>query len=225
MWKRKLFGADSPRVVYTVNSPYNGKVNVWESKSAFILEAGGYPQSVSLNTPDLPQRYWFKATEEVAVRLKDPRRALVLGVGGATILHLISRKFPRLKLVGVEIDPEVIKIARQFFDLERIPNLELVTGDGGEYAASYQGEPFDLIFVDAYLGGNFPLHFEEEQFLRHLKKIIGPGGLVVINRTGAFSRSQFGAFLGQVFDKVEMVKIPLPGFLGGLGGNYLYLCN
>ena len=128
-------------------------------------------------------------------------------------------------MVGVEIDEEILRIARQFFELEKIPNLEIVTGDGGEYVASYQGDPLDLVFVDAYLGGNFPLHFNEEQFLSELKRIVAPGGLVVVNRAGGFSHSQFGAVLGRVFAKVEVVKIPLGGFLGGMGGNYLYLCR
>ncbi len=225
MWERKLFGADSPRAVYTAYSPYNGKINVWEHDRSFVLEAAGYQQSVSLNTPDLPKRYWFKATEEVAAQLENPQRALVLGVGGATILHLLSRKFPRIKIVGVEIDEEILKIARQFFELEKIPNLEVVTSDGGEYVSSYQGEPFDLVFVDAYLGGNFPLHFEEEQFLRHLRRISQPKGVIVINRAGGFDRRKFQELLERVFAKVEMVKIPLPGFLGGMGGNFLYFCQ
>ncbi|OGC62378.1 hypothetical protein A3J33_01950 [candidate division WWE3 bacterium RIFCSPLOWO2_02_FULL_53_10] len=250
---RNLFGA-SPKVLYTASSRYSGKINVWEKEGSLVLEVGGYPQSVSLNTPDLPRRYWYKAVEEVGSRLTEPVRALLVGVGGGTILHLLSRKFPKLRMIGVEIDEEILKIARQFFELDKIPNLEVVVGEGGEYISSYicdskitteqrevardhrsrpterkrgqyQGEPFDLVFVDAYLGGNFPLHFEEEQLLRHLRRIANPKGLIVINRAGGFSHSQFGALLGRVFGKVEMVKIPLPGFLGGMGGNFLYLCR
>ena len=221
---RTLFGAN-PKIVHSTSSPLSGKINVWEKDGGLVLEVGGYPQSVSINTPDLPQRYWYKAVDEVSSRLFNPGRVLVIGVGGGTILHLLSRKFPGLKMVGVEIDEEILKIARQFFELEKIPNLEIVTGDGGEYVSSFHDDPFDLVFVDAYLGGNFPLHFNEEQFLRHLRRIANPKGLIVINRAGGFSHSQFGALLGRVFAKVEVVKIPLPGFLGGMGGNYLYLCR
>ena len=221
---RNLFGA-SPKVLYTASSRYSGKINVWEKEGSLVLEVGGYPQSVSLNTPDLPQRYWYKAVEEVSSRLNEPARALLVGVGGGTILHLLSRKFPRLQMVGVEIDEEILKIARQFFELDQIPNLEIVVGEGGEYISSYQGESFDLVFVDAYLGGNFPLHFEEEQFLAHLRHKTNLKGLVVINRTGGFDRSAFEKLLFRVFAKVEVVKIPLPGFLGGMGGNFLFICS
>ena len=221
---RNLFGA-SPRVLYTASSRYSGKINVWEKSGSLVLEVGGYPQSVSLNTPDLPQRYWYKAVEEVSSRLNEPARALLVGVGGGTILHLLSRKFPRLQLVGVEIDEEILKIARQFFELDKIPNLEIVVGEGGEYISSYHADPFDLVFVDAYLGGNFPLHFEEEQFLTQLRRILDLGGLAVINRTGGFDRQKFQEMLERRFDKVEVVKIPLPGFLGGMGGNFLFICS
>lgn len=225
MLGRKLFSANSPRVVYTIYSAYSGKITVWEKDGGLVLEVGGYPQSVSTNMPDLPQRYWYKAAGEVSSHLTNPNRALVIGVGGATILHLLSLKFPRLKIVGVEIDEEMIKIARKFFDLDKIPNLEVVTGDGGDYVASYKSELFDLVFVDAYLGGNFPLHFEEEKFLRRLREITNPSGLIVINRASGFDQPKFQELLERVFAKVEMVKIPLPGFLGGMGGNYLYLCR
>ena len=221
---RNLFGA-SPKVLYTASSRYSGKINVWEKEGSLVLEVGGYPQSVSLNTPDLPQRYWYKAVEEVSSRLNEPARALLVGVGGGTILHLLSRKFPRLQMVGVEIDEEILKIARQFFELDQIPNLEIVVGEVGEYISSCHGDPFDLVFVDAYLGGNFPLHFEEEQFLTHLRRILDLGGLAVINRTGGFDRSAFEKLLFRVFAKVEVVKIPLPGFLGGMGGNFLFICS
>lgn len=190
-----------------------------------VLEVGGYPQSVSLDTPSLPERYWFKAADEVVKRLGDPKRALVVGVGGATILHLLGREFPGLKFVGVELDPEIIRVAKKFFGLDEIKNLSLVVGDGKEYVLEYKGDKFDLTFIDAYLGGNFPLQFEEKRFLRRLRKITDPEGLIVINRASGFNRPPFEKLLSDVFDKVEMIEIPLPGFLGGLGGNLLYLCK
>lgn len=224
MWVKKLLGV-KPRVIYSVDSPYSGKINVWEQQGSLTLEVGGYPQSVSLNTPSLSQRYWARATEEVVKRLTNPKRGLVIGVGGATILHLLSQKFPNLHLSGVEIDLVIMEIAREFFELESIKNLELSVMDGGEYVTKYRGELFDLAFVDAYLGGNFPPHFEEEQFLRQLRRITTPTGWVVINRASGFDSGSFERLLRKVFAKVEVVRIPLPGFLGGLGGNFLFFCH
>ncbi len=218
-------GNGKPRIIYTTESPYSGKINVWDHQGSLSLEVGGYPQSVSLNTPDLKKCYWFRAVEEVSLRLKNPRRALVIGVGGATILHLLKQTFPDLEMVGVELDEEILKVARRCFGLDEIRDLSVVVKDGGEYVKNYQREPFDLVFVDAYLGGNFPLHFEEEDFLRHLRRITHPKGVVAINRAGGFDRRKLHELLERGFAKVEVVKIPLPGFLGGMGGNFLYFCS
>ena len=217
-------GNDKPHVIYTTSSSYSGKINVWDHGGSLVLEVGGYPQSVSINTPDLKERYWFRAVEEVSLRLKNPLRALLLGVGGATILHLLRQKFPDLELVGVELDGEIVRVAKRFFDLDRIGKLEVLIQDGGEYVQNYQGNPFDLIFVDTYLGGNFPLHFEERGFLLRLRDITSPNGVVVINCAGGFNLRSFEALLSEVFAQVEVVKVPIPGFLGGLG-NFLYFCS
>lgn len=226
MSARKLFAdKDKPRIVYSTVSVHSGKINVWKHHQGLILEVGGYSQSVSLDTPSLPERYWFKAADEITRRLGNPKRALIVGVGGATITHLLGRKFPELKFVGVELDPEIVKVARKFFGLDEIKNLSLVVGEGKEYVLEYEGDKFDLTFIDAYLGGNFPLQFEEKQFLRRLRKITDPKGLIAVNRASGFDRPPFETLLNEVFDKVEMIKIPLPGFLGGLGGNLLYLCK
>ena len=214
-----------PKVIYSTESSHSGKINVWQQDGSLILEVGGYPQSVSLDTPDLPKRFWSRATEEVSQRLSNPKTALIVGVGGATIPHLLSRRFPEMLLVGVELDPEILKIARQYFDLERIARLAVVEGDGHRVVFSHQGPAFDLTFIDAYLGGNFPLHFAEKDFLRRLREITSPEGVIAINRASGFLKKEFDQLLGEVFDSVEVVRISLPGFLGSMGGNFLYLCR
>lgn len=214
-----------PRIVYSASSAYSGTINVWDDRGSLILEVGGYYQSASLNTPDLPKRYWSRAAREIEKRLKNPKRGLVIGVGGATILHLLAQKFPGLKLVGIEIDEEIVKVARRFFDLDEIPNLSVVVGDGVEYVRSYEGEKFDFAFIDAYLGGRFPPHFAEKRFLQRLRAVTAPEGVVVVNRTTGPGRLQFERLLDSAFAKVEMIKVPLPGFLGELGGNFLFFCR
>lgn len=215
----------NPKIIYSVDSPCSGTINVWEDRGSLTLEVGGYPQSVTLDAPGFSERYWTKAAEEVGKRLMQPKQALVIGVGGGTILHLLAKRFPDLALVGVELDPRIVEVARKYFGLDEIKNLSVVIGDGADYVRNHKKESFDLLFIDAYLGGNFPLHFEERAFLNKLRTLSAPAGLTVINRTSGSHQSDFANLLRDVFSKVEIVKIPLPGFLGGLGGNYLFFCN
>jgi predicted membrane-bound spermidine synthase len=65
------------------------------------------------------------------VNMKD---VLVLGVaGGSVIKTLVDDINYKGKITGVEIDPEIIKIANTYFKLDEINNLELVIEDAFEF--------------------------------------------------------------------------------------------
>ena len=217
------FGSKNSRIIYSVVSPISGEIKVWEYQNSRALDVGGYLQSATSGAPEFEKRYWAKAAQEIGSRAKRPKRALVIGVGGGTVLHLLSQKFPDLKIVGVELDPEIINVARKFFGLDEIANLTVVVEDGAKYVGGYQKDKFDLVFIDAYLGGDYPSYFEEEKFVQKIKAMLNPGGLAVFNRTSGSNLDNFRKMLERNFARIEKVKIPLPGFLGGLAGNFLYL--
>lgn len=108
-----------------------------------------------------------------------PRRALLLGLGGGTIAHLLVRRFGPVPLVGVESDPEVLAVARAEFDLA-LPSLTVVEGDAVDYIAAC-AERFDYICVDLYRGAEPERRVYARPFLRQLRARCLPGGLVVFN--------------------------------------------
>jgi spermidine synthase len=77
------------------------------------------------------------------------RRVLVLGVGGGAVLRRISDLFGEPHIVGVELDPVHLTLARRYFGLDRV-NVELVTANAGDWLKSYKGAPFDLIVDDLF---------------------------------------------------------------------------
>jgi len=81
------------------------------------------------------------------------RRALVLGVGGGTVIRQLRQWHPGLHVTGIELNPIHLYIARRFFNLAD-PAVTLVEADAIAWMQSYSGEPFDLIVDD--------LFFEEE---------------------------------------------------------------
>ena len=56
---------------------------------------------------------------------------------------------------GVEIDPEVITIGKQFFDLDKVKNLQLFIQDAQEYVKN-TSERYDLIIVDIFQDDQMP---------------------------------------------------------------------
>jgi len=79
-----------------------------------------------------------------------PRKVLLIGLGAASLTKFLYRNFPLAHLTVVEIEPDVVAAARQFFKLPEDPKrINLVIGDGVEYVAN-NDKKFDLILVDGY---------------------------------------------------------------------------
>jgi spermidine synthase len=80
-------------------------------------------------------------------------RVLVLGTGAGLLpMFLRSQLEAKLsKVVTVDVNPEVIKVAEKYFGFRTDEKLESVIADAYRYVQDYQVTPeskFDLIFMD-----------------------------------------------------------------------------
>jgi spermidine synthase len=79
-----------------------------------------------------------------------PRNVLHIGLGAASLVKFFHRYYPHVRQVAVEISPQVVAAARQYFKLPGDPErLQIEIGDGVEYVAAATGN-FDLILVDGF---------------------------------------------------------------------------
>lgn len=64
----------------------------------------------------------------------DPREVLMMGLGGGSLAKFIYHRLPQARTTAVEINPRVVAVARQFFNVppddER---LQVKVGDGAAY--------------------------------------------------------------------------------------------
>ncbi|WP_299583009.1 methyltransferase domain-containing protein [uncultured Microbulbifer sp.] len=76
---------------------------------------------------------------------------LVLGVGGGALIRLLQTFTSVKRIVGVDLDPVHLDVARRFF---AVRNTELVCADAREYVAEQLNDPsrgtFDLIIDDLF---------------------------------------------------------------------------
>jgi len=77
------------------------------------------------------------------------RRVLVLGVGGGAVIRLLQQCVRPNEIIGVELDPIHIYIARRFFGVTR-SRAVLVEADARDWLDAYTGPPFDLIIDDLF---------------------------------------------------------------------------
>ena len=150
------------------------RVRVGEDDGQRALLVDGVVQSVAVDGPVFGPGYWPHMLPDVR-----PRRALLLGLGGGTIAHLLVRRFGPIPIVGVEADAEVLALARAEFDLT-LPSLTVVQGDALAYVAACE-ERFDYVCVDLYRGAELERGVLTRPVLRGIKRLLLPGGLAIFN--------------------------------------------
>jgi spermidine synthase len=114
-------------------------------------------------------------------RIKTMENILVLGVaGGSVIKTLIDEIQFRGKITGVEIDPEIIKVANSYFDLNQTPNLNIVIEDAFEFVLKTNSK-YNLIIVDIFQDTKMPDFLFEKFFLDRLCALLQNKGFILFN--------------------------------------------
>ena len=114
----------------------------------------------------------------------DAKRMLLIGVGGGSIPKKLNKEFPNLVIDGIDLDPEVIRIAKDHFNLAENKNLALHAQDGRLFLTRTQHQ-YDIIMLDAYFTDSMPFHLATKQFFELAQKKLAPNGIVVANLISA----------------------------------------
>ncbi len=135
-----------------------------------------------------------------------PRSFAVVGVGAGTLPAYLAASLPFSSVVGVELDPVVLGLARDYFGLRRMEraNLRLAQQDGRIFLRGAQ-QRFDVIFLDAYRGGYIPEHLTTREFYMMARSRLSRGGVLVSNLHAgtAFFDSSI-VTLRNVFQRVDL---------------------
>lgn len=104
-------------------------------------------------------------------------------IGGSTYNYprsLISR-FPDKTIDVVEIDPGVTKLAKDYFDLGEINNLNIIHDDGRVFLNKNKKQ-YDAILVDAFSSNaSIPFQLTTKENAENIKRSLTPSGAVAIN--------------------------------------------
>lgn len=111
-----------------------------------------------------------------------PRSVLMLGLAGGTAFRTLRHLLPGCRLTAVEIDAEIIGLAREHMALDDL-GIEVVTGDAYPWLATNR-RSFDVVIDDIYLAGKTDVFRPREwdgALLGHLRRAVAPGGLLAVN--------------------------------------------
>ncbi|MFM8355013.1 MAG: spermidine synthase [Gammaproteobacteria bacterium] len=113
----------------------------------------------------------------------EPKRALVIGLGGGTLPLALDELFPDLTQDVVEIDPAVTRVAREWFGFRPSDRVRVFEQDGRVFVkrALARGQTYDLIMLDAFNGEYIPEHLMTREFLAEVRGLLAPGGVLAAN--------------------------------------------
>ncbi|CAD6248151.1 unnamed protein product [Miscanthus lutarioriparius] len=119
-----------------------------------------------------------------------PRASLaVLGFGAGSAARALLHFYPDLSVHGWELDPAVLAVARDFFDLAELEKdhaarLSVHVGDALA-ARAPPGGGFGGAVVDLFAGGSVLPELQEPDTWRRLGGIVARGGRMMVNCGGA----------------------------------------
>jgi len=113
----------------------------------------------------------------------NPRKVLIVGLGGGILPTALSKLFPETVIDVVEIDPAVVKVAQQFFGFHPSQNVHIFEEDGRVFIkrAGQTDQRYDLIMLDAFDHEYIPEHLLTREFLLEVKKLLTAEGVLAAN--------------------------------------------
>lgn len=153
----------------------------------------------------------------------DAKRVVAIGLGAGMLPTLLSSRAAAIETTSIEIDPEVVAIARKYFAFAPDANDRVIVGDGRR-ELDRQVDAADVVIVDAYFSDSLPFHLITKEFDALCARKLSPAGAVAVNfggdLTGARNQLFWAAVrtLGEVFPRVYIFSKELrdgaPTFLG-----------
>ncbi|HUW22125.1 MAG TPA: fused MFS/spermidine synthase [Candidatus Bathyarchaeia archaeon] len=197
------------RVVHRLISPVSGEIIVKEQLGRHVLYVQGIPQSGGI-----VREIWNKGVKALP-EFEPVPNVLLLGLGGGSVIRLLKKRWPKAKILAVEIDSHVVVIARTYFGLDNLPGLKIATNDAfeviNERKEGIEDSNFDLVIVDIYLGKELPGFAEREDFIFQLKRLLTPRGVLVFNHlldeAGKKTVDQFVATLKRIFPRIKTLHV------------------
>ena len=114
----------------------------------------------------------------------DAMRTLVIGLGGGSVVKRMWRDYPPMHIDAVEIDPDVVDVAREYFALPDDERIAVAIGDGREFLRRNR-HTYDIVIIDAFDDDEVPRHLTTDEFMREVHDRLAPGGVVVYNVIGS----------------------------------------
>lgn len=148
--------------------------------------------------------------------LKHPQqRILIVGLGGGAMVHFVQKHFPDTYIEGIEIDPSVVRVARDYFGIREGRNLAIHEEDAFDFIDRSPPARYDAIYMDAFLEPGpdtgregIPTQLKTFEFLTQVRGMLTPGGVVVFNLVRNADTTKDIQKISRAFGGIYRIDVP-----------------
>jgi protein-L-isoaspartate O-methyltransferase len=153
---------------------------------SFIPHSDAQGEVADIDTPSATDLVFFYTQQMAALVEEKPQkhRILVLGGGAFTLPSYLGQRHPLSQIDVVEIDSELVSIAKQFFNYRAHPNVRIYAQDARQYLNANKFK-YDIVIVDVYADTSIPFSLTTTEYAAKLKASLKPGGMILANIIGS----------------------------------------
>jgi spermidine synthase len=107
--------------------------------------------------------------------------ALHVGGGAFALPRYLGATRPGSRSLVLELDPGVVRLAREQLGLRPQPRLKVRIGDAAEQIAELPDRSADLVIGDAFDGPHVPARLSGPEFVAQVRRVLRPSGVYVLN--------------------------------------------
>jgi spermidine synthase len=140
-------------------------------------------------------------------------RILIVGLGGGTLPGFFRSQFPHLEIDVVEIDPDVLDVARSYCGFSEDAQMHVYVEDGRDFIERCSNR-YDVIILDGFDAETIPRHLLTLEFLQAVRNALAPEGIAVANVWGRALNRIYDHMLltyRAAFDDIYIFDVPAPG--------------
>jgi spermidine synthase len=138
------------QTLYSSEDEY-GPITVKDDGECRVLSFAAHDeQSRCLKAAPYVLQYEYTQAMLLVLLFCQPRRVLVLGLGGGSLVTALHRIIPGIHITAVELRASVIDVAYRYFQMPRAKRLQVIQQDADSFLLSGETRKVDVLFADLY---------------------------------------------------------------------------
>jgi spermidine synthase len=206
-------------------TPHHRDLSINTSANTLELRSNSNTLQSVINI-DYPEKLALKNLEylmAILLFMPAPKRILLLGTGGGSLVHFLRHHYPDSHLTSVDIDGELLNLMHEKMHLPKADDhLTYVIDDAAHYL-QHCNQTFDLILVDIFIGDQSPNWLLNADNMQCLYSLLSASAGVAYNLL-IEDESEFVQYyrdLREVFSK-QTLCIPVAGYDNTIAYGFRY---